>query len=277
MRVASTDGVDLELHDLGGDGPPLLVAHATGFCAGAYRPLADRLAERFHVWGIDFRAHGGSTVPASGDLTWRGMIEDVLAAVDAIDAGPVFGVGHSMGGACLLGAELVRPGALVRAWAFEPIVVSPDWGGSAAGPNHLAESARRRRPGFPSRHEALARYASRPPLGRFRADVLSAYVEHGFADGPDGGVVLRCTPEHEAQVFEADGKPERDTLGAVIVPVVVGCGERDPAPGPAAAAPGVAAALPWGELRTYAHLGHFGPLQDPDTIADDVLAFFADA
>jgi pimeloyl-ACP methyl ester carboxylesterase len=63
----------------------------------------------------------------------------------------------------------------------------------------------------------------------------------------------------------------------VSVPVVVGCGEQDEGPGPAQAAPGVAAALPWGELRSYPHLGHFGPLQDPDTIAGDAAAFFTEA
>ena len=48
MRIQSTDGVAIELHDLGGDGPPVLIGHATGFCAGAYRPLATALAADHH-------------------------------------------------------------------------------------------------------------------------------------------------------------------------------------------------------------------------------------
>ena len=36
VRLSSSSGVELELHDLGGSGAPLLIAHATGFCAGAY-------------------------------------------------------------------------------------------------------------------------------------------------------------------------------------------------------------------------------------------------
>ena len=84
MRVPSTDGVELELHDLGGDGPPLLIAHATGMCAGAYRPMLPILAARFHVWALDFRAHGDSTPPASGDLAWPGMAADVIAGKDVV-------------------------------------------------------------------------------------------------------------------------------------------------------------------------------------------------
>ncbi|MCB0965178.1 MAG: alpha/beta fold hydrolase, partial [Acidimicrobiales bacterium] len=156
MRVPSTDGVELELHDLGGDGPPLLVAHATGFCAGPYRPMAPILAADHHVWALDFRAHGASTRP-DGPISWRGMADDVLAVVDAIDAGPVLGLGHSMGGACLALAELVRPGTVRAAYLFEPIIFPDEWA-DARGPNPLAEAARRRRASFGSRAEALARY-----------------------------------------------------------------------------------------------------------------------
>lgn len=274
MRVPSTDGVILELHDLGGDGPNVLVAHATGFCAGAYRPFAARLAGHgFHVWALDFRAHGASSTPTRGDLSWHGMADDVLAVADAIGSGPLLGYGHSMGGACLLAAELRRPETLQRAVIFEPIILP----GSDAPPggNQLATSARRRRMSFPTRPDALARYAGRPPLGTFRADALAAYVEHGFVDNDDGTVTLACDPEHEAAVFEAPGKPLVGEVGGVSVPVVVGCGERDPAPGPADFAPAVAAALPQGSLVRYPHLGHFGPFQDPDTMADDAAVAFA--
>lgn len=273
MRVPSTDGVELEVHDLGGDGPTLLIAHATGMCAGAYLPLAAGLRADFHVWALDFRGHGRSPAPASGDLAWPGMIDDVLATVDALGGGPVAAIGHSMGGACLIGAERRRPGTLGRAFVFEPIIVPP--GFDSVGRNPMADAARRRRPGFPSRAEALSRYASRPPLGTWRADALHAYVEHGFADAPDGTVTLRCTPEHEAAVFEGAGKPLISEVGDVATPVLVAYGARDQGPSPAAFAPLVADALPHGEGRRYAHLDHFGPFQDPATLAEDAVAFLA--
>ncbi|HEX2576284.1 MAG TPA: alpha/beta hydrolase [Aquihabitans sp.] len=272
MRVPSTDDVTLELHDLGGDGPSLLIAHATGFCAGAYRPFAAALAVRFHVWALDFRAHGDATAPADGDMTWRGMADDVLAVAAAIGDGPLVGVGHSMGGACLMAAELRAPRTFRSAYLFEPIIVPPAFD-DVPGGNPMSAAARRRRPSFPSRPDALARYAGRPPLGRFRADVLHAYVEHGFADAEDGTITLKCTPEQEAAVFEAAGKPRIEAMVDVDTPVMVACGARDGGPGPGAFAPAIAEALPRGSLRRYGHLGHFGPFQDPDTIADDVIAF----
>ncbi len=272
--VPSSDGVAVALHDLGGSGPDVLIAHATGFCAGAYRPLAASLAPNFHVWALDIRAHGRTEAPAGGDLDWRGGADDVLAVAAALGGGPILAMGHSMGGAALIAAERRRPGTLLAAHLFEPIIV-PE-GFDRPGANPMAEAARRRRPSFPSRQEALARYASRPPLGAFRADVLAAYVEHGFRDEPDGTVSLRCTPEHEAATFEATGKLRIAEVGSVTVPVVVAHGTRDPSPGPADFAPMVAAALPAGRLERFAHLGHFGPLQDPPTVADDATALFAE-
>jgi pimeloyl-ACP methyl ester carboxylesterase len=273
VRASSTDGVELEVHDLGGDGPTLLIAHATGMCGGAYLPMAAGLRSRFHVWALDFRAHGRSSVPASGELAWPGMIDDVLATVDALGGGPLPAIGHSMGGACLMGAERRRPGTISRAFLFEPIIVPA--GFDRPGPNPMAEAARRRRPSFPSRAEALSRYAGRPPLGTWRADALHAYVEHGFTEQADGSVALSCTPEHEAQVFEGTGKPLIRDMVDVTTPVVVAYGARDLGPSPAAFAPLVADALPHGEGRRYAHLDHFGPFQDPTTLAEDAVAFLA--
>ena len=274
MRIDSTTGVSLELHDLGGDGDDLLVAHATGLCGRAYEPLAALLAERFHVWAVDFRGHGDSSVPAGSDFNWSGMGEDVLAVIDHLGGRPLHGFGHSMGGAALVLAERTRPAQVLRStYLYEPIVMPSDWATASIGAqNPMSTAARRRRPEFESRAEALLRYSSRPPLGVLRADSLAAYVTHGFADVPRGGVRLKCAPESEALTFEAPGKPTFDDARALSTPAIVGVGARAGAIGPAGFAPDVAAALPNGRLVEYAHLGHFGPLQDPDVIAADVIA-----
>lgn len=274
MRIPSTDGVELALHDLGGDGPTLLVAHATGFCATAYQPMANRLADRFHVLALDFRGHGDSTAPDSGSYDWTGMVDDVLAVTATFD-GPVLGFGHSMGGACVLAAERQRPGTFRRAFVFEPIVIPDEFAQFEPTANPLADSARHRRPTFPDRPAALSRYASRRPLGVFRADALFHYVEGGFADTDDGEVTLKCRPEVEAAVFEATGKPTSTQLAEVAIPVTLAIGRRDQGPGPAEFGLHSFAHLPNGRLAEYPAIGHFGPFQDPDLIAEHVLDDFA--
>lgn len=276
MRIDSTDGVSLALHDLGGTGDPLLIAHATGFCGRTYEPLARCLASAFHVWAVDFRGHGDSSAPESEDFAWSAMGQDALAALVAVadasvgGARGVVGFGHSMGGAALLFAELARPGMLRSAYLFEPIV--PANAALITGAhNPLAEAARRRRSPFPSKAAALERYATKTPLGELRADALGAYVEHGFVELADGSVKLKCEPEHEARTFEAEGKLTVDRLTSLHLPTTVAVGGRTEENGSGIFAPGVTAAMPGAVLVEYPHLGHFGPLQDPETIAEDVV------
>jgi pimeloyl-ACP methyl ester carboxylesterase len=273
--VPSSKGVIVALHDLGGAGSPLVICHATGFHGRMYAPLAASLAERYHTYAIDFRGHGASNEPDDGDFAWQGMADDLLACIGAIGADRVLAVGHSMGGAAILLTEQRCPGVIAGSFLFEPIVFSEELV-SKRGENPMAGPARRRREVFPSRDEVLWRYASRPPLNVMRADALALYVQHGFVDLPNRTVRLACRAESEARTFEADDKLTLDLVGEMTVPTVVGAGLADPGPGPGPAmmAGPLADALPNGRLVEYPFLGHFGPFQDPDRIAADILAAF---
>jgi pimeloyl-ACP methyl ester carboxylesterase len=266
VRVTSTGGVALAVHDLGGDGPPLLLSHANGFHGCVFAPMADHLRSRFHCWALDYRGHGHSDPPSDDVVTWPVFRDDALAVADALDLDRALGFGHSMGGTTLLMAELTRPGTFAGLVLFEPIAFPPepvDRGRVA----DIAGAARRRRAVFDSREEAYANYASKPPLNVMVPDALRAYVEHGFVDQPEGTVRLRCDPEHEAAIFEAGA--QQDTyarLGDVDCPVVVAAGSAA-ANMPGALAPTVAAALPHGRFVRFDDLTHFGPMQDPARVA----------
>ncbi len=269
--VPSSDGVTVALHDLGGEGPPVLYCHPTGFLAMTWAPLAGEMAPVSHGWALDFRGHGDSTEPASGDFAWRGMADDVLAVVDSLGVTGIGGVGHSMGGAALVMAEQRRPGTFSALWLYEPILVP--WSGRmpTGSVNPMAETARRRRPWFPDRHAAWANFSAKPPLSGLAPAALAAYVEHGLRDRPDGGSVeLKCRPETEARVFEGGfGSGAFDRLGEVSCPVTVAIGGSG---GPAGWGPSVAEALPHGRLERHPELTHFGPMQDPPAMAAAVRA-----
>src|SRR5205807_8354699 len=80
----SSDGVDVAAWDLGGDGPPVLMAHATGFHGMVWRPMAAHLRD-FHCYSFDERGHGDSSRPAGEDYDWTGFADDALAVVDGIE------------------------------------------------------------------------------------------------------------------------------------------------------------------------------------------------
>lgn len=269
--VDSTDGVTVAVHDLGGDGPPLLLCHPTGFLGMTWAPMAHELSAVAHCWAMDFRGHGESTSPASGDFSWQGMADDVLAVVDAIGLTGARGVGHSMGGAALLLAEQRRPGTFAALWVFEPIVFPP-LEGTAGRPNPLATAARRRRPWFPDRATAYDNFASKPPLSSLAPAALRAYVDFGLRPTGDGDAVeLACAPETEARVFDNGmAHPTFAHLGEVGCPVVVAA--SGDAGGPAQIAPLVADALPHGRLERHPEVTHFGPMEDPAGMATAVRA-----
>lgn len=283
--VPSTDGVSVASYDFGGDGPLLILCHATGFCGGMYEPVARHLTDRFHCVGLDFRGHGQSDRPDGVSMAWSGMGEDLLAVIDHALAArgdaagtPVFAVGHSMGGASIALAALARPGAIASAWALEPILFpTPDdfdpAGGHPVHESPLVAGARRRRPEFESRDAAFERYGSRPPFSEIDADVLRGYVDYGFRDLPDGTVRLRCEPETEAQVFENSFCGAYERLAELHFPYLVAASGDGMAP--ALIAETVVEQSERFERFEYPDLTHFAPFEDPARIAADVAEWFS--
>lgn len=272
MIVDSSDGVRVAVHLLGGSGPKLLISHATGLHGRAYLPLATLLAEHYEVHALDYRGHGATPAPENRRFAWAAMVDDLLAVIDALGGGPLPVVGHSMGGAVALAAELRRPGSVRAAYVFEPIVIPTARPRPEANP--MAATARRRREIFPSKAAALYRYASRPPLAEMRADSLYAYVEHGFDDLPDGTVRLSCRAEDEAATFDGAGVITTDDVHALTIPVTIGVGHVGSEYEPAGFAAHIAESMPNATLARYPLLGHFAPLQDPPTIAAAIVTAF---
>lgn len=266
QTVATPDGVDLAVHDLGGQGPPLLMVHGTGLCGQVWRPFAAALADRFHCHALDLRGHGRSSAPVDTTYHWDGFVTDVLAVIDGMgwDGQEVLGVGHSLGGATLLRTRLARPGTFSRLWLWEPIVF-PDPGIEVP----IVEVALRRRRRFPSAQVARASWAAKPPFAPFHPDALDGYVEGGLRPADDGdGVVLSCEPEHEAQVFRMG--PAADTwqrLEQVEGPVAVLTGGRTDAIVPRMAEV-LAERMPDARPIVHAELDHFGPFTHPADLAD---------
>ncbi len=274
ITVSSSDGVDVAVHDLAGhdgDHPALLISHATGFHGYCYQPLADALAPRFHSVAFDYRGHGDTPQPANVPLDWNRYADDAEAVALSLTR-PLAAFGHSMGGACLLITAHRHPDLFSHLVLYEPIVFTPDSIPDAARPSQLAEGARRRRSTFPSFESAIANFAAKPPLGQFTPAALEAYVRHGFREGEDGQIHLKCRPEQEAATFEmAERQDTWELLPEITVPVVVVCGALAP-DSPARFGRGVAERLPKGAYLQIDELDHLGPMTHPEMVAGLIAA-----
>jgi pimeloyl-ACP methyl ester carboxylesterase len=271
--VPSTDGVVVALHELGGSGPPLLLAHATGFAGHVLAPLADELADQFRCYALDFRGHGDTRTPAGIDFRWTGLADDVVAAIGHADLAPVFAFGHSSGGAAVLMAAARGPELLRAVYCFEPILW-PDPGAARERAEGLAAGARRRRAGFATREEAYANYKSKPPFAWFDDAALRAYVDHGLEDQDGGTVALKCPPEVEAEIYLAGAANEAfEDLSRVTCPTVIARGTERGAIG-REIAEAQAAAIPGARVEDFDGLSHFGPMEDPARVAEALSRAF---
>ncbi|MPY95266.1 MAG: alpha/beta fold hydrolase [Acidimicrobiia bacterium] len=278
-RALSTDGVVVAVHELGGDGEPLLFVHATMLCGRIWEPVTAHL-DGFHAIAPDMRGHGLSTLPGGASVDWRDIASDVLAVIDHLGLDQPRAVGHSMGAACLLLAELARPATFAQLWLYDPVVRpatasigAPD--GLTDTERYLAGGARRRRATFPSRQAAFENFSAKPPLDQVTAEARQAYVEHAFAAQEDGSVTLRCRPEVEAEVYETGARHGAfERLGEVRCPTAVAHGFPEEGR-PSSYAPEVASRLAAGREVVFEHLGHFGPFEAPDLVAASIRETFA--
>ena len=274
QRVTTPDGNQVAVHDLGGTGPALLLAHATGFHGRVWDPVATHLTERFHCIAFDERGHGDSDPAPGNDYDWHGFATDALAVIDELDLAPILGAGHSCGGGLLLLAEERRPGTFSALWTYEPVMMPAEGLPTlpVPGENPLAAGARKRRATFASKDAAFENYAGKPPFSALDPVALRAYVEHGFVAQPDGSMRLKCEPENEARTYEMSLHHDAFAgLPGVQCPVTVVCGElTDAFPEPIITM--VADRLPKGTAHVMPGLGHFGPLQDPAAVAASIEA-----
>lgn len=194
---------------------PILFCHCTGVCARTWDPVIAHLAVDNCILAPDARGHGDSGKPRTARAyDWREFSGDVLRVLDAFDfpAG-AWAVGHSGGAAALVLAELKRPGSFSRLVLLDAIIAPSEFFSTAA---HLAHHTRKRRASFLSREEARLRLGSKLPMNRWNLEAFNAYIAHGMADLPDGGVGLKCPPEIEAWVYECGGMMDSyDRLGEV--------------------------------------------------------------
>lgn len=204
LEVRGDEGVPIRVWDYGGDGPPLIVCHCTGGCGRLWDPVVARLRHGYRVYAVDTRGHGDSGRPdTQPSYAWVRSGRDVLAVIDTLELGDaLWAAGHSGGAAHLCYAEWLRAGAFSRVMLIEAIVGPRH---VFAGESPLAEAARRRRNTFGSREEARARFAAKPPMDRWHAEALQAFIAHGLADQPEGGVRLKLPGALEALCYLEGG------------------------------------------------------------------------
>ncbi|MHA6195215.1 alpha/beta fold hydrolase [Pseudomonas wadenswilerensis] len=218
-------------------GKPLLhFLHGNGFCCLAYQPLLERLSVHFDLWLSDVQGHGDSD-HGGRFVGWNRSAE---LALEAFSAGrgeygevPCFAVGHSFGGV-LTGLMLDRaPQLFQRAVLLDPVVFSrsmigvmgvASWFGMHRR-HGLARKAATRRSYWPDRQAAHDSLHGRGIFKGWSEESLQAYVDHAIGECGEG-VVLKCRPSREVEIFSSFPQRMWASLSRVQTPTLVLHGEQ---------------------------------------------------
>ncbi len=192
-----------------GSGKTLAHFHpATGFTFGCYRRLLEHLSPALTLTGMDLRPTWPNIGPPPKDHHWDMYRDDLIAFLDALNVGPVVGIGHSLGAVTTIRAAVKRPELFSAIVLLEPALypaglirmarLTPWWYKSRHQPIAGALS---RQDTWESREAALADLRPKVMFNRFSEEGVRDFVAFALADTPDGGCALMFPKDWEARIY----------------------------------------------------------------------------
>jgi pimeloyl-ACP methyl ester carboxylesterase len=184
----------------------LVFSHGNGFPAGTYGAL-------FEVWkaaGLRVEAveRFGHDPRFPVTTNWPHLRDQLLTFVEELHAGPVWLVGHSLGGLLSLMAACWKP-RLVRGIVLLDSPVVTGWrahslrvikASGLIGRVSPGRYTRNRRQQWDSREAVMTHFSRRGSFARWAPQVLADYVEHGFIPA-EGGVRLAFDRDIETRIY----------------------------------------------------------------------------
>lgn len=255
----------------------VVFVHANGFNARTYRAILQPLSDEMRILAPDLRGHGRTTLPADGrgQRSWRGLRDDLIALLEALDGPPAILSGHSMGGTAALLTAGKAPARARGLALFDPVM----WGPVGVAMAHIpfaremtakrapiAVQAARRRSVFDSRAAAFKAYHDRGAFKDWPDAMLKDYVADGLRERADGKVELACPPEWEALHYTTHAHDPYAALRRFSGPVSIVKARR----GSTTRIRDIEAfqaRYPNATIRK-ADGGHFFPMVNPDAVRD---------
>jgi pimeloyl-ACP methyl ester carboxylesterase len=188
----------------------IVFSHGNSFPAGSYTLLLDAWRDAgYRVHAVDKYGHD-PLYPVSNH--WPRLRDQLVHFAQSVSDGPVFLVGHSLGGFLsllaaarqpdLAGGVVLLDSPLVGGLVGQAIQFAKATGlGARFSPGHI--SARRRQQ-WASPDAALAHFAAKPAFARWHPQMLSDYIAHGIVPSTQDdlpGHTLAFRREVETQIY----------------------------------------------------------------------------
>jgi pimeloyl-ACP methyl ester carboxylesterase len=203
-KVLTQDIGDADLSYLlyEGDGPAIVLMHATGFLPWLWHPIARELAPRWCVIAPYFCDHRDSD-PQKGGLSWLTISQDLAKFCKSLNLDKPALVGHSMGATVLTIANAAFGLDARGLILIEPIFLPEDYYKAqiTVDLHPLASKAIRRRDTWNDSDEVHAYLRSKAMFKNWDDEMLDLYVTYGMKRLDAGGLQLACSPMREASLF----------------------------------------------------------------------------
>lgn len=275
---------DFHWLDFGGQGPLTHIAHATGFCARTYAPLAARLHDYLHIIGMDDRGHGRTTAQADPRRIkdWGLFADDMEAFFEHLGR-PVIAMGHSRGGVASLLLAVRRPNLVRAVILIDPTIIPFSWGWwwalmKKTGMGQripIAAKAAKRRWVWQERQDVYDSYAGRGIFKNWTDGFLEGYLADGLVEDDKGRVRLSCLPEWESRVFATCNHDLWRYIPRLTQPVLVLYGRKSDTFLPPAINR-FRRVCPDTVFVGLEDTSHFVPMERPDETAAIILKFLGD-
>lgn len=258
-----------------GEGPPLILLHATGFQPWLWHPLARELAGDYRILAPYLCDHRQMD-PEDGGLSWMILAEDIVRLCKILDLKKPFLVGHSMGATVLMIANALFGLPASGLILIEPILLPAELYRSCirVEDHPLAAKAIRRTNSWRDREEAMAYLRARALFQGWDEEMLEIYIRHGMTED-EGGLRLACSPRREAALFMGGMRYDPwPLLSHVSCPVFILEGEKSEN-GAFMDLDRIQSLLPDCRRRVVKNAGHLIPMERPREVTRLIAEFFA--
>lgn len=213
LYTSSYDGID---------GITIFFCHANGFCKELYEPYFDELYESLenagvylkYILAIDAVNHGASYALNEGkigpDVRWRDFWNDVVSTFYYLQSNnhpvvqlPVFGMGHSFGGAAIFGSASINQKMFVSVTGIDAVIGTL----TPTRSENLANMTFTRNDKWPSLEVAREKLTKSEMVQSFDPRVRELYFKHAFRPLPtlkypnEKGVTLATPVTSEMSTF----------------------------------------------------------------------------
>lgn len=275
-QICKQDIGDAELPYLlyEGEGPPLILLHATGFQPWLWHPLVRILSREYRILAPYLCDHRQSD-PEEGGLSWKILAEDIVHLCKALNLKKPFLAGHSMGATVLMMANALFGLPASGLVLIEPILLPPEFYRTRIRieDHPLAVKAIRRTNSWRDRGEAMAYLQSRALFQRWDKEMLEIYIRHGMTED-EGKLRLACSPKREASLFMGGMRYDPwPLLTSVSCPVCILEGEKSENGG-FMDLDRIQSLLPDCRRSVVKGAGHLIPMERPREVATLIAEFF---